>query len=292
MNLKKWKKSSIEELKENKFYSGDDIFWLETIIDKLLEKYNLTSDTEIDDELDKTLNSDLNKLLQGQPIEQILGYTYFYGVKIGVYPDVLIPRPDSETMIETIKDYIPYLKSLRQRLTNEEINILEIGIGSGALSICLAKLLDSYGINYKILASDISSAAISASSKNIQAHELGEKINVELADLWPSEVVQGNYKIDLLLSNPPYISESEIEDESMLEFEPKIALIADNDGLELYDRIFIEAKKYLNYGALVFLEHGHEQKQALINLAKKNYNYIKTEKDLGSRDRISVFINN
>lgn len=290
MNLKQWKKISIDKLRENEFYFGDDAFWLGTIIDKLLEKYKIDLEAELDDELENNLNSDLNKLMQGQPIEQILGFTYFYGERIEVYPDVLIPRPDSEIMLETIKEYIPYLNSIKHKSTNKEINILEIGIGSGALSISLAKMLDSFGISYRILASDIAPAAINASKKNIQAHNLDEKIKVELADLWPSEVLDGNYKIDLLLSNPPYVAESEIDDESMFEYEPKTALVADNNGLEIYNRIFSEVNKYLNNGALIVLEHGHEQKQALINLAENNYNYIRTNKDLASRDRISVFI--
>lgn len=291
MNTQHWKKISIDKLKTNKFYFNDDAFWLETIIDKLLVKYDLEFADEVDDKVLKDLNADLDKVMQGQPIEQVLAYTYFYGERIEVFPNVLIPRPDSETMIETIKEYIPYLNSRNKNSGNQEINILEIGIGSGALSICLAKLLDNLGIEYKVLASDISMAAIEASKKNIQAHNLDERIEVELADLWPRRVLNGDFKIDLLFSNPPYIAEAEIDDESIFKFEPKTALIADNNGLKIYNRIFSDAKKYLNHGALLIFEHGYEQKEALIKLAGNNYNYIKTNKDLAARDRISVFNN-
>ncbi len=291
MDIKQWKRISIDKLKTNKFYFNDDAFWLETIIDKLLVKYDLEFADEIDDKVLKDLNADLDKVMQGQPIEQVLAYTYFYGERIEVFPNVLIPRPDSETMIETIKEYIPYLNSRNKNSGNQEINILEIGIGSGALSICLAKLLDDLGIEYKVLASDISMAAIEASKKNIQAHNLDERIEVELADLWPRRVLNGDFKIDLLFSNPPYIAEAEIDDESIFKFEPKTALIADNNGLKIYNRIFSDAKKYLNHGALLIFEHGYEQKEALIKLAGNNYNYIKTNKDLAARDRISVFNN-
>lgn len=291
MDIKQWKRISIDKLKTNKFYFNDDAFWLETIIDKLLVKYDLEFADEIDDKVLKDLNADLDKVMQGQPIEQVLAYTYFYGERIEVFPNVLIPRPDSETMIETIKEYIPYLNSINKNSGNQKINILEIGIGSGALSICLAKLLDDLGIEYKVLASDISMAAIEASKKNIQAHNLDERIEVELADLWPRRVLNGDFKIDLLFSNPPYIAEAEIDDESIFKFEPKTALIADNNGLKIYNRIFSDAKKYLNHGALLIFEHGYEQKEALIKLAGNNYNYIKTNKDLAARDRISVFNN-
>ncbi len=291
MNVKQWKKDSVEKLKTNKFYFNDDNFWLGNIIDKLLEKYTLEFEDEIDDKLFIDLNSDLDKLMQGQPIEQILAYTYFYGERIEVFPDVLIPRPDSEIMIETIKEFIPYLNSRCNNSEIKRINILEIGIGSGVLSICLAKLLNELEIEYKILASDISMAAINASVKNVKTHNLKEKIEIELADLWPEKVVNGDFKIDLLFSNPPYIAEAEIDDESIFQFEPKTALIADNNGLKIYNRIFSDAKKYLNHGALLIFEHGYEQKESLIKLAGNNYNYIKTNKDLAARDRISVFNN-
>ena len=313
MNVYEWKQYALLKLKSSEFYRDDEVFWLSSILNNLLQGilkiknfYLDLSELELDNLNESRLNAALNSLCKGEPLEQIIGYTYFYGNKISVFPNVLIPRPDSELLVETVIKYFPFLQNskktsmyskaniLNTKNTEKNIlNFLEIGVGSGALSIAIAKeIMKISESNFKIFTSDISLDALEASKINILQHDLEDLISIEEADLWPKTIKAGNEKLDLIYSNPPYIGEDELIDKELLEFEPKLALLANNDGLEFYERILADADKYLNTNGLIIFEHGEKQRDRVNQLAlsSSKYGIIENINDLAGRPRISVYI--
>ncbi len=205
-----------------------------------------------------------------EPLQYILQTTNFFGFDLFLNKNVLIPRSETELMVEEI------LKNEK-----EEKKILEIGIGSGAISIALKK----NNPLYKILATDISEDALEIARRNITSQKCEiETINSDI-------FLNINLKFDVIVSNPPYISEEEykkLQPEITL-FEPKIALTAPQNGLEIYIRILKDAKKYLTQNGKIYFEIGHSQISQIAKIAKKNnFEVIKIIKDYNDFDRIIV----
>lgn len=310
MNKNEWLKYATDCLKNSAEYSDDDEFWLRNLAAELFtgimqnapaeaNAYAEAETENISAQFLVKLNAALNELISGRPLEQILGYTYFCGEKIKIFPNVLIPRPDSEVVLETIKSFLPFLEA-HSRTADTKMNFLEIGVGSGALSIALARLLaaEKYN-NYHIYASDISEAAIAASTYNINAAGFNAKISLEQADLWPSFVqanslsqnFTNNINLNLVFSNPPYLSEDEWEQAELGAYEPREALLAGPEGLDVYARIFSEGKNLLAADTLLILEHGFKQAESLKTLAQKyGWKYLRTDCDLAQRPRVSSFV--
>ena len=166
----------------------------------------------------------VSERLKRIPLQYILGQAYFYGLKLKVNSKVLIPRPETELMVEMA---LQKLKNINKP------KILEIGTGSGCISIALASQLQTK--NPQIIATDISPDCLQIAQENAQTHKVQSFINFELADLVNEKHLQTNF--DLLISNPPYIAEDEFESLSAeVKCEPYIALIT-NKGLECFERI-------------------------------------------------------
>jgi len=236
--------------------------------------------------LDKKINlSDIKKYdfyvnlrNQYKPISQIINYKFFWKYKFFVNKDVLIPRPETELIIEKILKILP---------KKSEKNILEIGTGSGCIAISLIKERP----NCRIVAIDKSLKAIKVARKNAEIHQVGKKVNFLNIDI---DKYLGN-KYDLIVSNPPYIKNSELLslDRDVRFYEPKIALSGGFSGLETFFKIINKCKKLLKKNGTLVLEIGERQGIELKkNLESNEFNQIKIYKDLSGKDRCLVSIKN
>ncbi len=202
----------------------------------------------------------VEKRANRQPIAQILGYKEFFGENFFVNKFTLIPRPDSETLIELV------LEKFCDK--NKELKILEIGSGSGCLIITLLKLYK----NSKALAIDISPEAYDITKKNANYHNVENRLKLLISNLF--EKIE-NEKFDLIISNPPYIVRSEIENlqEEVKYHEPLLALDGGVDGLDFYRQIALNARDFLEKNGTIILEIGLNQEKEVIEIFNKN-NFI------------------
>ena len=218
------------------------------------------------------LESGLKELKEGKPVQYIVGNVDFYDVNLLVNENVLIPRFETETLIEKT---INYAKEL-----TEPLEILDIGTGSGAIAITLAKHL-----NCHVLATDISKKAIEIAKENAKRNNV--QIDFKQSDILKN--VQG--KFDVIISNPPYIAKEEVIDPLVKNNEPNIALYADNNGLYFYEEILKNIKPYLKEKCLIAFEIGMTQSEEITKIANKYLPkaQIITEKDLTNKNRY-IFI--
>ena len=232
------------------------------------------------DYLKKYYNGDLadatDKLNKGIPVQYIVGNVNFYGYELDVDERVLIPRRETEELIEEV---------IKRSNKFDNPTIIDVGTGSGAIAISLSKEL-----NYHVFASDISFDALDVAKKNI----LKNSANVSLFQgnmLEP--YIKNNLKVDIIVSNPPYISHYEQIEEIVKNNEPHIALYADNNGLKYYEEILKNADKVLNDKYLIAFEIGESQANEIKKIANKYLCNAKVEikKDLSQKDRM-LFVYN
>jgi len=217
------------------------------------------------------------KLEQNYPVQYLIGNVDFYGYDIQVSEDCLIPRFETEGLVEkTIK--------LLEKYNMTDTNVLEIGTGSGCIPIVLkSKLKD-----LEITSIDISAKAQKIAKQNIKNNNVDiNLINVDMKKF------KSLSKYGLIISNPPYIARDE-EIGPEVKYEPELALFADHEGLEYYEFIIENYKKYLLDNFIMAFEIGAEQGTKLKKLAKSNYPDAKitVEKDLSGFDRYLFIINN
>jgi release factor glutamine methyltransferase len=183
-----------------------------------------------------------------EPLQHIVGETEFYGLRLLTSSAALIPRPDTEILVEEVLNEI--FQSNRK-----EIRILDIGTGSGAIALALASKLPNAGIS----GIDISPDAIALANKNKDRLKIGNA-SFEVADIFDNDITKGfSSALDLLVSNPPYISIEEFEtlDSEVRDFDPRIALTDEADGLRFYRRITELAPKLLKSDGKIFVEIGY-----------------------------------
>ena len=225
---------------------------------------------------EKILNVAKKRANSKMPLQYILGYSYFMGQKLKVDENVLIPRDETEILV--LKAY--------ELLKNKEgkIHILDIGLGSGAISIALAKKLEDKEI--EILGVDISLGALEIALDNISNLNLVRKIIVRKSDLFSK--VRDIEKFDLIISNPPYIPKKEkasLQKEVL--FEPEVALFApDEKGEEFYKKIIETAPKFLKKDGYLAFELGIFQSEDVSKMLEKDFSNIEITKDLAKIDRV------
>ena len=211
---------------------------------------------------------------QKEPIAYILGYKYFWKYKFLTNKSVLIPRPDTELIIEEALKCLPISKSKQ---------ILDVGTGSGCIVISLLKERPKC----EATAIDISLKAINVAKTNAKLHQLENKINFINIDI--DKYNSNNY--DLIISNPPYINNFELSrlDEDIKSHEPKLALSGGSNGFRYIKKVIIKSKKLLKINGKLIVEIGHKQKKQSIKILKENGFYInKVSKDLSDKERCII----
>ena len=212
------------------------------------------------------------KLASHIPAQYIIGHAEFFGMQLKVDERVLIPRPETEELVELILSENP----------EKNLKVIDIGTGSGAIALALAKNRPDWSVT----AADISQDALDLSLENANAQNLN--LSFIKSDCF-SEI---SSKYDIIVSNPPYISREDQEEVGLnvLHSEPHLALFADEDGLAIYRRIAEDSKDYLNDGGKIYLEIGYKQGQSVPALFMENLpeKRVRTLKDQFGQDRMVV----
>ena len=272
MKIKEILQESIKQLKANEVEEPHAkarrllAFTLEVPKEYLIINY----DKEISKKQDTIYKQYIKNLLEGEPIQYILGKQEFMGIEFAVNKDVLIPQPDTEILVEEV------IKLLKQY---KKPKILDLCTGSGAIAISISEKVSEA----QIYASDISEKALAIARIN----DRSKKIKFILSDLFNNI----EDKFDIIVSNPPYIKTHEIEKLSKeVQNEPILALDGGIDGLEFYRKIIGQASKYIKKNGYLCLEIGEEQKKQVKDIInnEKKYADIKEYKDLNKNDRVII----
>ena len=212
------------------------------------------------------------KLAAHIPAQYIIGHAEFFGIQLKVDERVLIPRPETEEIVDLILTENP----------EKNLKVLDIGTGSGAIALALAKNRPDWSVT----AADISEDALELATEN------AKRQNLDLTFIRTDCFSEISSKYDIIVSNPPYISREDQEEVGLnvLHSEPHLALFADEDGLAIYRRIAEDSKDYLNDGGKIYLEIGYKQGQSVPNLFRKNFpeKRVRTLKDQFGQDRMVV----
>ena len=276
MNFRQILTKATDQLKLKNIKSSklDSELLLAKTINASREDVLLNLDKEIDLSDLKKFNHYLNLRNQYKPIAHIVNYKFFWKNKFFVDKNVLIPRPDTEIVIEKILEILPI---------SSNKNILDIGTGSGCIAISLIKERP----NCRITAIDKSKKAVKVAKKNAEMLLVGKKVkflNIDVDKYFSN-------KYDLIISNPPYIKDSELlslEKDVKLN-EPKLALSGGSSGLEVFFKIINKCKTLLKNNGMLFLEIGHKQGKELKKYLNSNgFNQTKIFKDLSNKDRCLV----
>lgn len=241
---------------------------------KRLDLY-LSYDRPLDETEKLNYRTYISKRGNFEPLQYILGSSEFYGLKIIVDPSVLIPRPETEILIETI---------INNYKSGENISILDIGTGSGNIPVALAKNISGC----RLTSIDISGEALKTAVLNAELHEIKDRINFLNMDVFSNEIYNiGNY--DILVSNPPYVEKEEMKNlqKEIVNYEPFNAVTDGADGYSFYSRICEVASELLNLNGNLFFEIGIGQ-AAKVEEIMKSYNFtdIKIIKDYQNIDRV------
>lgn len=265
---------AINKIKEKELDISVFNILLEEVLGLSHQEILIKNILDLDTNQESRFFSLLNEYLENKkPLQYILGYTYFYGRKFKVNNNVLIPRFETE---ELVYNAIKIIKE------NNYKSIVDIGTGSGNIAISIDKEID----DINVYALDISSLALEVAKEN--AKLLNSNISFYNSDLL-SYLINNNIKVDLIVSNPPYIDYLDEEvDELVKNNEPHLALYALDNGLYNYKKIIDNALKVLNDNGALLFEIGYKQGGTLKEYVENNHPYFKAEiiKDIDNKDRI------
>ncbi|KKR20490.1 MAG: Release factor glutamine methyltransferase [Parcubacteria group bacterium GW2011_GWE2_39_37] len=228
----------------------------------------------------------LTKRIKGFSVAVITGEKEFYGLNFFVNEDVLVPRPETELMVEEA------LKLVTHNL--EHVTLVDVGTGSGCIIITLAKLLKSYDKpSYKFYAIDISSKALAVAKKNALTHKVNKIINFKKGNLL-SPILNSKFLTPdsslTVLANLPYLTPKQVKESPSIKREPKLALVAGNDGLKYYRELFQQIKEYKINKYIIYCEIDHTQTVAFKKLVETELpdKEFQIKKDLGGYDRLAI----
>lgn len=247
---------------------------LQYILKQTKQQLIINSKNEVKHSDAKLYKENIQKLINGTPLQYITNKQQFMGLNFYIDENVLIPQPDTEILVEEA------IKIIKQ---NNLTNVLDLCTGSGAIAISIA----NYCLNTQVTATDISAKALNVAKKNSKQNN----VNIEFAESNLFERLQKN-KFDVIVSNPPYIETEVIKTLSKeVKNEPLIALDGGQDGLKFYKAILQQANNYLNKNGYLLLEIGYNQGQAVLSLEYKNLKLITKQpiKDLSGNDRVIIF---
>ena len=214
-----------------------------------------------------------------EPVAYLIGRTEFYSLELNITGDCMIPRPETELLVQRAIEFL--------RTRHGTQFVCDLCTGSGCIAVAIAKNCPEA----RVIATDISAVALEVAAQNVDKHQLAERITFLQGDLFeplvrPLDVEQ----FDLIVCNPPYISAAEYEvlEKNVKDYEPRIALYAGDDGLDIYRRIIERADQFLKSGAGLMLEIGYAQGPAVRELLEhaSAFSEIKIEKDVHNNDRI------
>lgn len=255
----------------------------------LLELANLEAhdlymemDQEMDSDLMKRYEEGIKRMLSGEPLGHVLGFEWFYGYQFKVNEHVLIPRPETEELVANIlAGYDEFFAD------SEDVTAVDIGTGSGAIAIAVKKEEPSISM----LATDISKEAIQVANQNALANDVAVPFLV--GDML-EPLIERDLKVDILISNPPYIPKDEEMEATVVDHEPHVALFGGEDGLKFYRIIFEQCRKVLKDRAMMAFEMGWNQRTAMECLMEIYFpnNRYEIIKDMSGKDRmLFVYIN-
>jgi len=245
---------------------------------KRIELYTQYNNPVEKPELEK-LRELVKRAGQHEPIAYLVGKTEFYSMEINVTPDCMIPRPETELLVQRAIEFL--------RTRNGPQYVCDLCTGSG----CIAAVIAKNNINTKIIATDICDAALTVAASNVEKHQLRDKITLLSGDLFDPIIPQLDVgKFDLIVCNPPYVSSGEYEklDTNVRDYEPRLALFAGDDGMDIYCRIIEKVDSFLKPDAALILEIGYSQGPAIKELLEQAgiFSELNIEKDFHDNDRI------
>ncbi|WP_254904677.1 peptide chain release factor N(5)-glutamine methyltransferase [Clostridium tyrobutyricum] len=258
-----------------------DSYKLDTqlLLGKVLNKDKLFLLINRDYEVDKDKIEEYYKLLnlreKRMPVKYILGECEFMGLSFNVERGVLIPRPDTETLVE---------EAINKIKENNFEHVCDVCCGSGIIGISIAKLVD----NVRVRCCDKFPLACEITRKNIKKYSLENRVQVLRSDLLQGFIVDDE-KFDIIVSNPPYIKESDIDTlmNDVKDYEPYEALCGGKDGLKFYKKIITQSLELLNKGGILMFEIGYDQRAEVESILRENgFTDIGCNKDLAGRDRV------
>lgn len=279
MNYRDCIKDAQKRLETADIYSQNAVFLMLELAQK--EEYDLYLHYE--DEVDKALlevyEEKLQRLLNHEPLQYILGYENFYGYQFKVNEDVLIPRDETQELVANVlADIDAYFKNP---------TIVDVGTGSGAIAITLKKEEPSI----TMYATDISDAALAVAKENALNNEAD--VTFLQGDML-QPLIQAHLMFDILISNPPYIQKDADLEDSVKAYEPHVALFGGEDGLFFYRQILEHAHKILKPRSMLGFEIGYDQKDSILALAHQYFPNSRKEivKDINGKDRMLFIYNN
>lgn len=279
LNIQEIQKYCLNKLKENNVedYSLKAKLLICNAISKPKEYLLIHDKEELEEAKALEIKDNINKIIEGYPIQYITGKQEFMGLDFFVNENVLIPQPDTEVLVEEV---INIAKKLKQP------KILDLCTGSGAIAVSLKKHLEILGqTETEITASDISIKALEVAKINAKNNDVG--IEFIESDLFKNI----DKKFNIIVSNPPYIKTDVIKDLSLqVQNEPYIALDGGQDGLDFYREIINHAYKYLEEQGYLALEIGYDQREDVIKIIESSNQYkeIFSRRDFAGNDRIIV----
>lgn len=252
-------------------YERQEAIWLlEHIVHLSALELRMRSLQVLSSEQEQAYLEGLVRLAQGEPLAYITGSQPFWSLDLIVTKDTLVPRPDTEILIETVLELtLP-----------KHSNVVDLGTGTGAIALSLAKERP----DWRVLATDIYQPTLDIAAKNAQKHQLDW---VEfVCGAWYEAIPAQRF--DLIVSNPPYIDADDVHMQH-LATEPRRALVADHQGLSDLEHIIKQAPQWLNVDAWLVLEHGYDQGNAVRQIfSAAGFAQVQTVKDYGGNDRISL----
>ena len=269
-------KKGSKKLKKNKIKNPylDTELILSKVTNKKREEIILNINNKLKNKDITKFQKYLSRRYEKEPMAYILGYKYFWKSKFLTNKSVLIPRPDTEIIIEETLKYLPLDKSKK---------ILDVGTGSGCIIVSLLKERPKCTAT----AIDISKNAINVAKTNAKLHQLENKINFINIDIDKYK----SYNYDLIISNPPYINSIDLKrlDVDIKFHEPMLALSGGSDGFRVLKKVILKSKKLLKINGKLILEFGHRQKDQCSKMLNENGYYInQISKDLSGKDRCIV----
>jgi release factor glutamine methyltransferase len=232
------------------------------------------------DKLDR-LHNLVKRAGQHEPIAYLIGKTEFYSLELNITPACMIPRPETELLVQKAIEF------LRAR-TGHQL-VCDLCTGCGCIAVAIAKNFP----DAQIFSTDISDAALDVAAENLEKYQLQGQITLLRGDLFDAFVPQLDVsRFDLIVCNPPYVSSAEFEklDKNVKDYEPKSALLAGDNGLDIYRRIIEKVDQFLKPDAALILEIGYAQGRAVKELFEQSdvFAYVKIEKDAHDNDRVMI----